>query len=203
MEEKVVEFLSSPLISPFLILLVAFFFQYIENLFPVSPSDVVLLFLGSLASFHRVDLFMLIAISTLGSTLGFLTMFIIGKTFGKKVLDTGKFKFINQESLDKTRKWFNRWGYGIVVANRFLSGTRAVISFFAGAANLATIKSTVLAGISALIWNLIIIYAGFSLGKNWKTAVNFIELYWKIVLAIIIASLLFYFLYAIWKRRTK
>lgn len=197
MEERIIEFLSSPFISPLWILLVAFFFQFIENLFPPSPSDVILLFLGSLVSFGRVEFLSLLIVATLGSTIGFFTMFMIGKTFGEKVLDKGKFKFITPESLAKTRRWFNRWGYGIVVANRFLSGTRAVVSFFAGVAELSTWKSTSLAGISALAWNFLIIYAGMTLGNNWKRAVTFLELYWKVVLIIIIAVALLYIAYLV------
>ncbi|MCX7909198.1 MAG: DedA family protein [Ignavibacteria bacterium] len=201
MEEQVIEFLSSPIISPFWILLVAFFFQFIENLFPPSPSDVILLFLGSLVSFDKVGFVPLVAIATIGSTLGFATMFTIGKIFGERILDTGKFKFITKESLDKTRRWFNRWGYGIVVANRFLSGTRAVVSFFAGIAELSTWKSTLLAGVSAFVWNFIIIYAGMSLGRNWKLAVNFLELYWKVVLVVIAVIIASYLIYTLLKRQ--
>lgn len=190
MEEKVIEFLASPFISPALIFLVAFFFQFLENLFPPSPSDVVLLFLGSLVSFNKVDFIPLLAVATIGSLLGFMTMFTIGKLFGEKILDTGKFKFIKPESLAKARRWFNRWGYGIVVANRFLSGTRAVVSFFAGAAELSALKSTLFAGISAFIWNALILYAGMIFGNNWKNAVVFWSFIGKLCLQLF--SLLYY-----------
>jgi membrane protein DedA with SNARE-associated domain len=193
MEERIIEFLSSPFVSPYVILLVAFLIQFIENLFPPSPSDVVLLFLGSLVSFGRVGFAPLIAVATLGSVLGFFVMFMIGRLFGEKVLYTGKLKFIDQESLEKTRQWFNRWGYGIVVANRFLSGTRAVVSFFAGAAELSPAKTTILAGISAFVWNLLIIYLGMTLGKNWKAAIEFLDLYWKVILAVLIFAVIVYF----------
>jgi len=203
MEEKVIEFLSSPFVSPLLILGVAFFFSFIENLLPPSPSDVVLLFLGSLISFDRVDFIPLILISTLGSSLGFLTMFMVGKLFGEKILDTGKLKFINIESLNKVRHWFGKYGYWVIVVNRFLSGTRAVISFFAGLAELSTLKSTLLASVSALLWNFLIVYLGFTLGKNWKVAVDFLELYWRIVLIIIIVLIVLYLVYLRLKNKSR
>ncbi|MEJ5286678.1 MAG: hypothetical protein CH6_0363 [Candidatus Kapaibacterium sp.] len=200
MEEKVIEFLSSPYITSGWILAVAFFFQYIENLFPPSPSDVVLLFLGSLVGFEKVNFLPLLIVATIGSSAGFLTMFLLGKIFGERILDAGRFKFINPESLEKTRNWFNRWGYGIVVANRFLSGTRAVISFFAGLAKLSTWKSTILATVSALVWNFLILYAGMALGNNWRSAIRFLELYWKVVLILISIVALGYFIYTLWKK---
>jgi membrane protein DedA with SNARE-associated domain len=200
MEERIIEFLSSPYISSWWILAVAFFFQYVENLFPPSPSDVVLLFLGSLVSFNKVNFIPLLIVATIGSALGFFTMFLIGKLLGEKILDTGRFKFITPEALAKTRSWFSRWGYGIVVANRFLSGTRAVVSFFAGVAKLSTFKSTLLASISALVWNFLILFAGKTLGNNWRTAIRLLELYWKIVLIIIIIIVIGYFVYSRLKR---
>ena len=32
----------------------------------------------------------------------------------------------------KVEKWFADWGYWVIFANRFLSGTRSVVSIFAG-----------------------------------------------------------------------
>lgn len=186
MLENIISFLSSDSISPLLILLVAFFFQYIENIFPPSPSDVVLLFVGSLAGLGRVDFIILFFISTIGSTLGFSTMFFVGKFLGEKIIEQDRVKYLSRQDIEKVKIWFNRWGYFLVVANRFLSGTRAVISFAAGVAELSPTRSTILAGISAALWNFLILYFGFSLGKNWQSAIYFIELYWRIVLILIL-----------------
>ncbi len=195
MEERIIDFLSSPFISPLFILGVAFFFSFIENLFPPSPSDVILLFLGSLISFGRVEFFPLLLVATIGSSTGFLTMFYVGKLFGEKIIDKGKLKYISLDSLNKVRHWFGKYGYWVVVANRFLSGTRAVVSFFAGVSELSTIKSFLFASISALLWNVLVIYLGYTLGNNWKVAVHFLELYWKVVLLIIIIIVAIYLVY--------
>lgn len=203
MEERIIEFLSSPFISPLLILGVAFFSSFIENLFPPSPSDVVLLFLGSLISFGRVEFIPLLLVATIGSSTGFLTMFYIGKLCGEKIVDKGKLKYINIDSLNKVRNWFGKYGYWVVVANRFLSGTRAVISFFAGVSELSTIRSFLLASISALLWNVLIIYLGYTLGNNWKIAVDFLELYWKVVLLVIIIIGAIYLVYYFLRNRPR
>lgn len=195
MVENIIRFLSSESMSPELILIIAFTFQYLENIFPPSPSDVILLFVGSLSGLGRVDFVLLYFFTTAGSTLGFFTMFIVAKFFGEKVINQGKIKYISKENIEKVRLWFNRWGYWLVVGNRFLSGTRAIVSFFAGIAELSIYKSIILAGISASLWNLIILYLGFSLGKNWHLAVFYIELYWRLILATILLVLIFLSIY--------
>lgn len=202
MGEQVIQFLSSSAINPLLILLIAFFFMFLENIFPPSPSDVVLLFLGSLVGFGRINFTVLLIVSASGSILGFMTMFYVGKLFGKKVIDEGKLKFIKREAIEKTRLWFNKYGYLVVVANRFLSGTRAVISFFAGFSELSAIKSTILAGISATVWNFLIIWIGMSLGKNWRQATVFFELYWKLILVILTFVVIGYFVFKRIRQKT-
>ena len=72
----------------------------------------------------------------MGSLAGFLTAFIIGWQFDKKLIHSGKIKFVNVQSIDKVETAFRKWGYYLIVANRFLPGTRAVISFFAGMSRL-------------------------------------------------------------------
>ena len=61
-----------------------------------------------------------------------MTLFFIGTQVDKKIIEKGKFKFLSSEALQKAEKWFSKYGYWVILGNRFLSGTRAVISFFAG-----------------------------------------------------------------------
>ena len=87
--------------TPFWIYITIFFFAYLENLFPPSPSDLIVVIGGSLVgtgSLHLVPTFLF---GTVGSLLGFLTAFLIGWQFDKKVLHSGKLKFINIESVEK------------------------------------------------------------------------------------------------------
>jgi len=57
----------------------------------------------------------------------------------------------------------------VVLANRFLPGIRSVISLVSGIARLNLWYVLLLSVISASIWNLIWIQAGFLLGNNWET----------------------------------
>src|SRR6202008_4984466 len=87
-----------------------------------------------------------------GSTVGFMIMYIFGRWFGKKILDAGKMPFINLDTLHKLERWFVKYGYWLIVGNRFLSGTRAVVSFFAGISGLNLLKTTILSFISSVCW---------------------------------------------------
>ncbi|MCX8010523.1 MAG: DedA family protein, partial [Ignavibacteria bacterium] len=170
------------------------------DIIPPFPSDVVVAIAGSFAAFDKVVLPIIIFLAVAGSTLGFLTMYIIGKAFGNKILEKGKIKFISIESVRKVELWFNKYGYWLVAANRFLAGTRAVISFFAGLSELDLKKTTILSAVSALCWNLILIYIGFTVGNNLSQIMNYISTYNKIVIVVLILAVLFFSLKYLYKK---
>ncbi len=173
------------------ILIFALFITFLENIFPPSPSDVLLLFMGTLIadSSHLTFLNLSIA-STAGSTLGFVTMYYLGYKFENKIVESNKLKFISKENLAKPTIWFNKYGYFIIVANRFLSGTRAIISFFAGVSKLDIKKTTILSAISAYVWNSILIYLGIVFASNLDIVKEYINLYGKIVFPLLIIIIL-------------
>ncbi len=185
-----INFLES--IQWYWVLLFAFLVTFIENIFPPSPSDFILVFMGSLVALGNIDFVSLLFFSTLGSFLGFLVMFYIGKYFGDKIVNSDKIKFINKESLAKPKLWFQKYGYYLIIVNRFLSGTRAVISFLAGMSNLSVPKTIILSTISAALWNCILIYLGISFSNNLESIINYVTLYGKIIFPILILIIIFF-----------
>lgn len=178
-------------LDPLWIYLIIFLIAYIENIFPPLPSDVVVVFGGSLVAIGKGSFPVALLSAAMGSTLGFLTMFLIGRWFGKRIIESGKLPFISLDALHKAEQWFARYGYGLVIANRFLAGTRAVISFFAGISNLKTGKTLILCFVSTLVWNGILVYAGSVLGNNWEIVGFYLSTYSQIVTAIIIIVVVF------------
>jgi len=136
MADQIFSFMQS--IDPIYIYFLLFFFAFIENLFPPSPSDLVVVFGSSLIASTSISYLPVLFVTSFGSSIGFMVMFYVGKYFGDHVLKTGKLKFITQENLSKVDIWFTKYGYKLIVINRMLPGTRAVVSFFAGCMNLIT-----------------------------------------------------------------
>ena len=165
---------------------------FLENIFPPFPSDVFVVFAGSLAGIGAVDFWWMLLVTTIGSTVGFMAMYKIGDWFGLRILETGKLKFIPTDSVHKIEGWFRKYGYVIIIANRFLSGTRAVVSFFAGMSELKLPVTTVLCFLSALVWNFLLLFAGQKLGQNWKVIFFYMETYSKTVSGIILIIVLLF-----------
>lgn len=200
MEEFILKIQS---LDPVWVYVVVFAVAYIENIFPPSPSDTVIVVAGSLVGLGRVGFAETLFIATLGSTLGFITMYKVGDWFGVKILEQGKIKFIPIDSVKKVEAWFQKYGYWIIVANRFLSGTRAVVSFFAGMSELNLLRTTALCFISALAWNAVLMAGGFTLGKNWKRLGFYLATYSKIVTALLVVAAVVWLVKLYFKNRQK
>lgn len=188
-------------LDPVWVYCIIFFFAYIENLFPPSPSDSIIVIGGALSALDKGNFAIALAGATLGSTLGFMTMYSAGKWFGNSIIEKRKIKFISLEGIHKIESWFAKYGYWLIVANRFLSGTRAIISLFAGISNLDLTKTTALSFVSSLLWNGILVYAGYSLGRHWEEIGSYLTAYSEIVTGIIILLVLIFFVRYMIKRR--
>jgi len=167
---------------------------FTEHLFPPAPSDVLLVFIGTLVGMHIVGFAPILVLSTIGSTIGFSTAYWLGYRYGHGVVQRGWLPFITEELLQKVERWFARYHDWIIVGNRFLAGTRAVIAFAAGVVRMPVMRTLVLSTISSLVWNTILIYAGSILGTNWKKADTILSAYGTgitiLIVGIVVAVLL-------------
>jgi membrane protein DedA with SNARE-associated domain len=176
---------------------------FIENVFPPFPSDVFVVAAGSLVGLGHVDPIILVLVTTTGSTAGFMTMYGIGHWVGAHVLETGRIRFLPPEQVRTVEMWFQRYGYGVVVANRFLAGTRAVVSFFAGMSRLPILLCVGLSFVSAAVWNLLLVEAGHALGSNWEQIILYLDAYGKTVTSIVVVAALGYLAFRVFGQRSR
>ncbi len=140
----------------------------VENLFPPIPGDTITAFGAFLVGIKKLNYGLVYAATTIGSVIVFMTLFSIGRYFDRQFFIKRNISFFNEEMIIKAENWFKKFGYFIVLGNRFLPGIRSVISIVSGMLKLKTWKVLVLSLISASIWNLIWIHIGYTLGDNWK-----------------------------------
>lgn len=198
MLQEILSYIST--LDPVVIYFVLFFFAFIENIFPPSPSDVVLVIGATLIANTPIGFVPILAITSVGSAVGFIVMYLIGEFLGEKLVRKGKLKFLKQDSLDKTDEWFHKYGYNLILINRFMPGTRAVISFFCGVHRLKPAKTFLYASLSSFVWNAILISLGAALGNNIELIDKYLGTYSNIGLGIT-AIVIGFVLYKFWQKK--
>ena len=141
---------------------------YVENIFPPVPGDMITAFGAFLVGTGRLGFTGVYLSTTLGSLLGFITLFSLGAYLGRKYFLEEDHWFFRKKAIIRAEVWFKRYGYFIISLNRFLPGIRSVISIAGGISGLNIYRVAILAFLSSAVWNIIWISVGYTLGDNWE-----------------------------------
>src|SRR5919109_1498295 len=102
---------------------------------------------------------------TIGSVLGWA----IGLYGGRPFLERhGRWVHVTPEKLDRTERWFERWGEAIVFFGRVTPVVRSFISIPAGVAEMAVGRFTVLTFLGTIPWCFGLAGIGLALGSKWE-----------------------------------
>lgn len=183
---------------------VFFLVAYLENIVPPIPGDVLLAFAGYLIALDSVNTITIWSGSTIFSVLGFMNVFYVGNKWNeinKKAFPWSVItKLYSRKLEDSVRRGMRKWGYTIIFVNRFLAGTRTIISLVAGMSGMVTWKVLLLSAFSSASWNALLLYLGYTVGENWAVVGDYLAEYakWIIILvAFVLAGRYFTSLYKI------
>ena len=140
---------------------------YVENIFPPIPGDTITAFGAFLVGTGKLNFLGVYLATTVGSLMGFLTLFWLGGYLGRRFFIEKDYRFLKAEDILKAEAWFSRYGYFLIAMNRFLPGVRSAISLSAGMTRLKASYVAPLAFLSCAVWNLIWILMGYTLGTHW------------------------------------
>lgn len=169
-----------------------FFLILIENVFPPIPSEVILLISGFFSSYTSLSVFYMILASTLGSFLGAIILYYIGKIFNKERLKKivngrlGKILFLKENDIDKADEWFDNKGNKSVFFCRFVPIVRSLISIPAGMSEMPMGKFIIYTICGSMIWNTVLICLGYRLGSNWEYVLIILDKYQMVVIVILV-----------------
>lgn len=164
----------------------------IENIFPPIPSEVILVFGGFMTTYANLNITGMIVASTLGSLIGAIVLYYIGKILNKERLKKivsgkiGKVLRLKTSDIDKADEWFDTKGNKSVFFCRFIPIVRSLISIPAGMSEMPMGKFLIYTIAGSLIWNSVLIVVGSKFGENWTKIVDVLNDYSHIVLILLV-----------------
>lgn len=164
----------------------------IENIFPPIPSEVILIGGGFLTTTIDMNLYIMIIAATLGSVVGAIVLYYIGKIFNKERLKRiisgkiGKVLRLKAKDIETADEWFDKKGNITVFFCRFVPIVRSLISIPAGMSEMPIVKFLLYTTVGSLIWNTVLIFIGNRVGDNWESILGIFDKYSHIVLIILI-----------------
>ncbi len=148
----------------------------LETVFPPLPSEVVLPLAGFTASQGHYGVVSAVVWATAGSLVGALVLYYAGARWGLEGLCrvADRMPLVGRKDVEGSVAWFDRHGRTAVFVGRFVPGVRSLISIPAGIQRMPLLPFTVLTTAGSLVWNAVLIGAGYELGAQWHLVEGYV-----------------------------
>ena len=162
------------------------------------PSEVIMPFAGYLVSIGQLSLIGVATAGALGCNLGSTLAYYVAAKGGRPAVERwGRYVLLSHADLDRTEKFFARYGALTVFIGRLLPVVRTFIAFPAGLARMPMLKFQIYTFIGSWPWCFALAYIGMKLGQRWQTDPTFRRLFHEFD-ALIVAFLLLGFAWFVW-----
>lgn len=170
------------------------FLMILESACIPVPSEIIMPFAGFLTISEKFSFFSVVFWGAFGNLIGSIIAYIVGMYGGRAFIEKyGKYVLLGKEELDKSQRFFIKYGSASIFFSRFLPIVRTFISLPAGIARMPFKRFCIYTFIGCFIWSGLLVYIGRFLGDNWQS----IEIYFRkfdwLVAAILIAGVVYFF----------
>ncbi|MBW2402811.1 MAG: DedA family protein [Deltaproteobacteria bacterium] len=164
----------------------------IEYVFPPIPGDTVALFAVALAVRSQLHWALVYLAMTFGALLGGLAAWGFGVWLANHEDSWPSFLRTPgaTRALDAVRRGYEQHGAMYLAVNRFLPALRAFFFVGAGLSRMSAGRVIVFGGISAALWNALLMVLGYAVGNNWEALRELAERYAAATLVLIVLAVI-------------
>lgn len=152
---------------------------------PFLPGDSLLFALGTLAAGSLKVVWLFVGLSV-AAVLGDSANYAIGKYFGDIILRHQGTRFIKKEHIEKTHRFYEKYGAKTIVLARFVPIVRTFAPFVAGVGKMSYLKFFSYNVVGGIAWIAVFIFGGYFFGNIPIVKRNFTI----VIFAIIILSIM-------------
>jgi membrane-associated protein len=165
---------------------------------PFLPGDSLVFTLGTLAATGSLNIGWLFVILSAAAILGDSANYAVGKYFGSIILKKQGAWFLKKEHIDRTHRFYEKYGSKTIVLARFVPIVRTFAPFVAGVGRMSYTRFLTYNVAGGLLWITLFVFGGYFFGHTPIVQKNF----GLVIIAIIIISILPAVI-EIWKERRR
>jgi len=153
---------------------------------PILPGDSLLFGLGTFAARGDLDVTWLLLSLAVAAIGGDTVNYAIGQYVGPKVFTRKDSRFFKREYLDRTHRFYEKYGGVTIIAARFMPIIRTFAPFVAGIGSMSYLRFLSYNVIGGIAWIFIFVMGGYFFGNLEFVKRNFT----LVIIAIIIISVM-------------
>ena len=172
--------------------------MFLENIIPPIPSEIIMPLGGFFVYQQKLNFFILVFWGLLGTILGSLPWYYLGRLVNEKRLSNflekkGKYLGISSNDLTKSKRWFEKYGVPLVFWGRLVPGIRTLISVPAGIELMPLRKFLIWTTLGSFIWVAILTYACYLFAENYSIVETYLDQIKYVVKPFLILIFLYFF----------
>lgn len=167
----------------------------LEAIVIVIPSELILAMGGILAANGSFSILGAILVGLFGSVFCACIIYAMGYYGGRPFIKKyGKYFFMKEKDIEKSDRWFEKYGMRAALIGRFFPIVRTLISLPIGISKLNFKKFLIYTTIGSIPWTLLFVLSGYYLGSNYTKIANIVDMF-KIPIIIFISLLILVYIY--------
>ncbi|HEY0760415.1 MAG TPA: DedA family protein [Acidisarcina sp.] len=170
------------------------------------PSEIIMPFAGYLVYLGRFNLVLVATAGAIGCNLGSAVAYWVGAYGGRPLVERfGRYVLLSTHDLDRTTRFFERYGSITVFLSRMLPVVRTFIALPAGIARMPQLRFHIYTFLGSWPWCFVLAYVGMKLGQSWETDPRFKAVFHRFHLGVevVLAAAIVWFLWTHWKARSQ
>ncbi|MBD0382567.1 DedA family protein [Paenibacillus sedimenti] len=161
---------------------------------PIPPGNTTLTYTGYLSYKGVLDWLPSMAAAFAGSVLGMTITYWIGYLLGMPLIERyGKWLFLKPAHLEKTRKYYEKYGNNLLLFSYFIPGVRQIIGYFVGIIRVPYRTFALYAYTGSALWVIVFIGIGYYFGDQWHYVFLLVQQWLKYIcigLFVVLAAVL-------------
>ena len=175
------------------------FAMFAENVFPPIPSELIMPAAGFAVARGDLNLILVILAGTLGSVIGALPLYYLGRLLNEDRLMVftekyGKYVFVKPSDIRASSVWFDKHGSKAVFFGRMVPGIRSFISIPAGMSKMPILPFLAFTALGSSIWTSLLTIAGYYFGENYEVIETMLAPYSKGFLLLAVVMIIAWFI---------
>ncbi len=155
------------------------------------PSEIIMPFSGYLVFTGRFNLIWAATAGAIGCNLGSVVAYWIGAYGGRPLVERfGRYVLLSRHDLDRTTRFFEKYGAITVFLGRLLPVVRTFIALPAGIAKMPQLRFHIYTFLGSWPWCFVLAYMGQKLGERWHTDPRFQEAFHRFHMVVVVLLVL-------------
>jgi len=170
--------------------------MFAENVFPPIPSELIMPLAGFSAARGELNLMIVIIAGSIGSLLGALLWYYIGRKIGAERLERwaakhGRWLTLSPNEVEQSCAWFNRHGGKAVFIGRLIPAVRTLISVPAGIAGMPLGSFLLYSAAGTILWTALLATAGYLLESQYDKVAHWMNPISNVVIGLVVLGYLY------------